>query len=280
MEGHRLLGCRWAALVRMCARRDGWPFLARLGGPGCVETASAVAWIRAGLPPEVAACTGGACCDPSAVRAAWVTAADFAWPPDVRGVPLGPVALAFEGRLACLARPRVALVGARACTETGRAHARRLAAEVVNAGGVVVSGLAWGIDAEAHRAAGGHTIAVLGQGLRAPMPAWQARLRDRILDAGGLVVSEFDADAPARPWTFPVRNRVLAALSRAVVVVEAGARSGARITADLALYMGREVLAVPGPPDAEASEGCRAMIEEGAIPAVSPAVVLAAAGLR
>ncbi len=274
------LGCRWASLVRMSARRDAWPFLVRLGGAGAVDTASPMAWVRAGLPPEVAGCTRAGCCDPTALRAGWVTAADRAWPPDLRGVPLGPVALAFEGSLGRLASTRVAIVGARACTETGRAAARALAHAVADAGGVVVSGLAWGIDAEAHRAAGGRTIAVLGQGLGAPMPAWQARLRDRVLEAGGLVVSEFDAHAPARPWTFPVRNRVLAALARAVVVVEAGARSGARITADLGLYMGREVLAVPGPPGGEASEGCRAMIEEGAIPAVSPAVVLAAAGLR
>jgi DNA processing protein len=150
---------------------------------------------------------------------------------------------------------------------------------VVDAGGVVVSGLAAGIDSEAHGAAGGQTIAVLGQGLLAPMPAWQCRVREAILADGGLVLSEFPPDAPAQTWTFPIRNRIIAGLAGAVVVVEAGQRSGARITARNALEYGREVLAVPGPLGAAASAGCLDLIEQGATMVRAIATVLQAARL-
>jgi DNA processing protein len=175
----------------------------------------------------------------------------------LRGVPHGPVALDVEGASALLHAPLVAIVGARACTGDGRRRAALLARHVVSEGGVVLSGGAWGIDAEAHGAAAGRTIAVLGQGLRAPMPGWQTRLRGELLARGGLVVSEMAPHAQARPWTFPVRNRILAALADVVVVVEAGERSGAGITARLAAEMGREVMAVPGSP------GCDALLADG-----------------
>jgi len=150
---------------------------------------------------------------------------------------------------------------------------------VAASGGVVVSGMAWGIDAEAHEAAGGATVAVLGQGLSAPMAAWATRLRASIVKQGGLVVSEFPALMPASKITFPIRNRVVAGLSRAVVVVEAAKRSGSRITAGLGRDYGREVLALPGPPEAEVSEGCLDLIEEGVTMVRSPRTVLAALGL-
>jgi DNA processing protein len=126
-----------------------------------------------------------------------------------------------------------------------------------------VSGLARGIDAEAHLAAAGRTIAVLGQGLYAPMAAWQRELRVRIVTSGGLVVSEFAPEMPGSTFTFPVRNRIIAGLSRGVIVVEAAARSGARNTATHALRLNLEVWAVPGPPDAVCSAGCLDLIEEG-----------------
>jgi DNA processing protein len=189
------------------------------------------------------------------------------------------VALGTEGNIDLLHAPAVGIVGARACTSTGRQWARRLAAAVVDAGGVVVSGLAHGIDAEAHMAARGRTVAVLGCGLRCRQPAWQAALRRSIVHSGGLVVSELPPDQPPAVWTFPVRNRVLAALSDVVVVVEAGSRSGARVTARWAVEYGRDVLAVPGPVDAPASVGCQALIDEGATPVDDVWSVLDAAGL-
>ncbi len=264
------LGCRWSALVAHAAGSDAWRSLVALGGPRSVAGAPSSAWVGAGLPPPVAACAGRGCCPPSERRSDWVCAGDRAWPPYLDHVPHGPVALAWEGNLSLLAAPRVAIVGARACTARGRAIAREVAAYVAVRGGVVVSGLAWGIDAEAHLAAAGSTIAVLGQGLRAAHPVWQVSLRRRVREAGGLLLSDLPSDQGPRPWTFPRRNRVLAALAPVVVVVEAGIRSGTRSTVRHALDMGREVYAVPGPPDSPTSEGCNLLIDEGAHPLAGP----------
>ena len=186
------------------------------------------------------------------------------WPVAFQGIDALPARLRAEGNLQLLLPPAVAVVGSRRCTATGRENARRVSRGVVAAGGVVVSGLAAGIDAEAHVAAGGRTIAVLGQGISSPMARWQQILRDQLLQAGGLVLSEFPDDAPGADWTFPRRNRVIAALSRAVVVVEAASRSGSKITAQHAVEIGRDVWAVPGPPDGVNCAGCLDLIEQGA----------------
>ena len=264
------LGCRWSALLAHAAGADAWRGIVALGGPRSVAGAPASAWVGAGLPPRVAACAGWGCCPPSERRSDWVCAGDRAWPPYLDNVSHGPVALAWEGNLSLLAASRVAIVGARACTARGRAIAREVAAYVAARGGAVVSGLAWGIDAEAHLAAAGSTIAVLGQGLRAAHPAWQVALRRRVREAGGLLLSDLPSDQGPRPWTFPRRNRVLAALAPVVVVVEAGVRSGTRSTVRHALDMGREVYAVSGPPDSPNSQGCNLMIDEGAHPLAGP----------
>ncbi len=194
----------------------------------------------------------------------WLRADAPEWPVPLRGLPGAPVALAYEGNLGLLAAPAVAIVGTRRCTATGRRLARELARAVVQAGGVVVSGLAAGIDAEGHIAAAGRTIAVLGQGLDSPMAGWQARLRERVLAEGGLVLSEYPPAQPAAAWTFPRRNRIIAGLACTTVVMEAGHRSGAKITAHNAAEYGRRVLAVPGLPDCESFAGCLDLIEEGA----------------
>ena len=147
-----------------------------------------------------------------------------------------------------LARPAVAVVGARACSPYGAQVARRLGRELAAAGLVVVSGLARGIDGEAHRGAleaGGVTVAVLGCGIDRDYPAAHAELARRIRERG-LVVSEYEPGVEPAPWRFPARNRIIAGLCAATVVVEARERSGALITADLALEEGRDVLAVPG----------------------------------
>lgn len=181
-----------------------------------------------------------------------------------------------------LARPAVALVGARACSAYGRSVARSLARELAAAGLVVVSGLARGIDGEAHRGAldaGGTTVAVLGCGVDRDYPAAHAELARRIA-ASGLVVSEYEPGVEPAPWRFPARNRIIAGLCRATVVVEARERSGALITADFALEEGRDVFAVPGEITSALSAGTNALLRLGATPATCAADILELYGLE
>ena len=176
-----------------------------------------------------------------------------------------------------LSRPAIAIVGARACSSYGRTVARSLAHDVAAAGLVVVSGMARGIDGEAHRGAldaGGRTIAVLGCGIDRDYPAAHTELARRIADSGGLVVSEYEPGVEPAPWRFPARNRIIAGLGRATLVVEARERSGALITADFALDEGRDVLAVPGEITSSLSAGTNALIKLGATPVGSAADVL------
>jgi DNA processing protein len=186
-----------------------------------------------------------------------------------------------SGRLEALSGPAVAIVGARSCTSYGRSVARSLAREVAAAGLVVVSGMARGIDGEAHRGAleaDGVTCAVLGCGIDRDYPAAHAELARRIC-ARGLVVSEYEPGVEPAPWRFPARNRIIAGLCRATIVVEARERSGALITADFALEEGREVLAVPGEITSSLSAGTNALIRLGATPVTSSADVLEVFGL-
>lgn len=165
-----------------------------------------------------------------------------------------------------LARPAVAIVGARACSSYGAQVARRLGREFAGAGLVVVSGLARGIDGEAHRGAlesGGATVAVLGCGVDRDYPAAHRELAQRIR-ADGLVVSEYEPGVEPAPWRFPARNRIIAGLSAVTVVIEARERSGALITADMALEEGRDVLAVPGEITSPLSAGTNALLKLGA----------------
>jgi len=180
------------------------------------------------------------------------------------------------GELELLGRPAVAVVGARACSSYGRSVTRSLARELAAAGLVVVSGMARGIDGEAHRGAlegGGPTIAVLGCGIDRDYPAAHAELARRICDEG-LVVSEYEPGVEPAPWRFPARNRIIAGLCQATVVVEARERSGALITADFALEEGRDVLAVPGEITSSLSAGTNALLKLGAAPVTCAADVL------
>jgi DNA processing protein len=173
-----------------------------------------------------------------------------------------------SGELADLSRPAVAIVGARACSAYGRSVARSLARELAAAGVVVVSGMARGIDGDAHRGAldaGGITVAVLGCGVDRDYPAAHAELARRICERG-LVVSEYEPGIEPAPWRFPARNRIIAGLCQATVVVEARERSGALITADFALEEGRDVLAVPGEITSALSGGTNALLRLGAVP--------------
>ena len=178
---------------------------------------------------------------------------------------------------AIAAGPVVAIVGSRRATAQGRALARGLAGRLGERGAVIVSGMAHGIDAAAHEGAlegGGLTVAVLGCGIDVPYPRRNRRLAGRIAETGALLSEYWPGTAPA-PWRFPARNRIVAGLAQAVAVVEAGRRSGALITADFALELGRPVLAVPGWPGALASEGCNGLLRAGAALLEGPEDVVA-----
>ncbi len=196
---------------------------------------------------------------------------DADYPEGLRHLADPPPLLFLRGNRELLRTPGLAVVGSRRATARGRSVARRLGAAVAGAGVSVVSGLALGVDGEAHRGAleaSGPTVAVLGRGADAAYPRSHWGLFRDILRRG-LVVSEFPPGTPALPHHFPRRNRILAALCRAVVVVEAAARSGALITVEHALDLGLDVFAVPGPIDQAPCRGSNGLLADGARPLVS-----------
>lgn len=221
--------------------------------------------------------------DPAA-RAGVLLRKDPLYPSALRAIFDPPERLYVRGHgsLTLLERAAVAIVGARACSGYGAHVARMLGRELAAAGLVVVSGLARGVDGAAHRGAlegGGRTIAVLGCGIDRTYPASHAELAQRISEHG-LILSEYEPGVEPAPWRFPARNRVIAGLAAATVVVEARQRSGALITADLALEEGREVLAVPGEITSALSAGTNALLRLGATPVTSAADVLEVFGLE
>jgi DNA processing protein len=196
-----------------------------------------------------------------------VTWADGDYPSRLREIPDPPLALFVRGEVADLDRPAVAIVGARRASGYGRRVAEELGRDLAGAGLVVVSGLAAGIDAAAHRgalAAGGRTVAVLGTGIDRVYPPWHRDLADEISGSGALV-TEFGPGEPPRPGHFPQRNRIVSGLTVATVVVEAGERSGSLITARHALEQNRAVFAVPGPLGPSRHAGPHRLIREGAV---------------
>lgn len=193
-----------------------------------------------------------------------ITIQDDAYPALLREIHAPPAALFVQGRLP--SGPAVAIVGTRKATSVGRALAEDLGRELAANGVVVVSGLALGIDGAAHRGAldvAGPTVAVLGCGLDICYPPDHARLQGAIACTGA-VVSEYPLGTPPRPFRFPARNRIIAGLVLGVVVVEAQLKSGALITAQMALESGREVFAVPGSPRHAASAGPNRLLRDGA----------------
>jgi DNA processing protein len=207
-----------------------------------------------------------------------------AFPQLLRAIHDPPAGLFLRGgsEPAILSRPAVAVVGARASSGYGASVARSLGRGLAAAGLVVVSGLARGIDAEAHRGAleaETPTVAVLGCGIDRDYPAAHAELARRVANAG-LIVSEYAPGVEPAPWRFPARNRIVAGLCAATVVVEARERSGALITADLALEEGREVFAVPGEITSSLSAGTNALLKLGAAPLTSASDVLASFGIE
>jgi DNA processing protein len=180
------------------------------------------------------------------------------------------------------ASPGVAVVGTRSCTRYGRSLARAYGRAAADAGWPVISGLARGIDGEAHLGvvdAGGRGIAVLGSGPDVVYPAEHRALSDSLLRLGGALVTEYPPGAPPEAWRFPPRNRVIAGLAKAVVVVEAGETGGALITAGIAAEHGLTVLAVPGDVGRPSSTGCNLLIRDGAVPVLSASDFVAAISL-
>jgi DNA processing protein len=189
-----------------------------------------------------------------------------AYPARLRELPDPPAMLYVVGDATLLSGPCVAMVGARQCSRYGFGAAFDIAAGLAGAGITVVSGLAYGIDRQAHLgglSGPGRSVAILGTGLDLVYPDANLDVW-RELAAGGAVVSEFAPGTPPRAANFPVRNRIIAGMSLGVMVVEAAERSGSLITARLALEQGREVFALPGPVNLPTFAGCHALLSQGA----------------
>jgi DNA processing protein len=255
------------------------------GDPVAALAAGYSAWRAAGLDPRQVAALRHP--DGAALHSArdWLAAPghqligwhDSAYPPLLRRIASPPLALFVAGDATMTWRPAVAVVGSRAATATGREHAAGFASAIARAGLVVASGLASGIDAAAHRAAlaagAGTTVAVLGCGPDIAYPATHAGLLGEVAASGAVVSEHLPGIQPRREF-FPSRNRILAGLSLATLVVEAGERSGALITARQAADAGREVFAIPGSIRSPLSRGCHRLIRDGAGLVESPAELL------
>ena len=202
----------------------------------------------------------------AALGAKVIGAAEPEMPPQLRAISDPPAVLFVRGEPAVLSALQIAIVGSRRATRAGGRIAYRLAGELAGRGLVVTSGLAQGIDAEAHRGAleaGGRTVAVLGSSLDRIYPASHRRLAERIAGQGALV-SEFPFGTSPVRWNFPWRNRIISGLSLGVLVVEAAERSGSLITARLGADQGREVFAVPGSILNPLAAGCHRLLRDGA----------------
>lgn len=234
--------------------------------------------LRAGvgrlIPPEDAPGVRQAWARINSIEAWMITFWDSSYPGVLRQLADPPAILYGRGRW--LEGPALAIVGARRPTDIGRRFTERLAAELAAAGLVIVSGLARGIDAAAHRGAletGGRTVAVLGCGIDRVYPPEHARLYNRISEHG-LLLSEYPPGIAPLPGHFPARNRIISGLSQGTLVIEAARDSGSLITAEFALEQGREVMAVPGGIDRKTSYGPNLLIKQGAHPVTEASEIL------
>jgi DNA processing protein len=268
----------WIALnmIRGIGSRTANQLIERFGSPAGVFAASRLALEKAGLKPEtIQELHDSEILDKANAEierleqlgARVVTLEDEEYPPLLREIHDPPIALYVRGDLkrAC-ERPCVAVVGSRRCSTYGINAAQSLSRDLAANGVTIVSGMARGIDAAAHRGAleaGGMTIAVVGTGLEKTYPKEHKKLEDEIV-ANGAVISEFPLGTPPLPQNFPYRNRVLSGLCVGVMVVEAAEHSGSLITARLAYEQGREVSAVPGNITSQTSFGPNFLIKDGA----------------
>lgn len=203
------------------------------------------------------------------------------YPKELADLARPPSELFAIGRSSALSKPRVAIVGTRNSSAYGERITRTLTRVLVRSGVSIVSGMARGIDAAAHRTAledGGNTVAVLGTGVDVPYPVGH-RLLHRAIGEQGLVLSENPPGTRAGQGAFPKRNRIIAALAPVTIVVEAGFRSGALNTASQALELGRTVAAVPGPIDSDQSRGSNQLLRDGAVLIAAPDDALALLGV-
>nr|WP_296054038.1 DNA-processing protein DprA [uncultured Blautia sp.] len=205
------------------------------------------------------------------------------YPEKLNNYPKMPEILFVKGRLPDRKKPSIAIVGARACSTYGRIQAFRYAKVLSSAGVQIISGMAYGIDAEAHKGAlegGTATYAVLAGGVDICYPAGNKALYERILREGGGIISEQPPGMRARNYFFPARNRIISGLADMVLIVEAREKSGSLITAQWALDQGKTVYAIPGPVNEELSIGCHKLIYDGAGIAYSPEILLRELGMN
>ena len=191
---------------------------------------------------------------------------DEAYPSELKEIHDPPIVLYVKGELPAKDLLRIAVVGSRYASSHGLKLAEQISHDLANSGVAVVSGLAKGIDTAAHRgalSAKAPTVAVLGSGLSLIYPPENKKIASEIASTGALI-SEYSMTLPPKPGNFPVRNRIISGLSRAVLVAEAREKSGALITADLALEQGRDVYALPGPADSVKARGSNSLLKQGA----------------
>jgi DNA processing protein len=196
-----------------------------------------------------------------------VISTDHEYPELLRHIHDPPKQLFVRGSIEALQSPMIAVVGSRKATAYGKRHAESIVLSLSKAGFTIASGLAYGIDTWAHQASleAGRSVAVLANGLNSPLMHWQDKLADQIVARGGAVISEFPLDMPALKHHFLLRNRIIAGLSYATLVVEAADKSGALVTANSALRDNRIVAAIPGDIDRATSAGCLKLLRDGAL---------------
>lgn len=207
----------------------------------------------------------------------FLTPVDSGYPPLLKNIYNPPLALYITGSAEAMLFSSLAVIGTRAPTTYGRANAKSFSYRLAQAGITIVSGLARGIDTEAHEGAllaSGKTVAVVGSALDKLYPSENRDLARRIVGNGGAVISEYPFGRSADRQTFPMRNRIISGLSGAILVVEAGTASGTLITTDHALEQGRSVMAIPGRIDHASAQGCHKLIKDGARLVETPEEVL------
>lgn len=213
----------------------------------------------------------------------YLTIFDEDYPRLLREIYDPPVILYYKGEIKSADERAVAIVGTRKMTGYGKLVTEKFARDLAGAGITVVSGLARGVDTQAHKTTvenKGRTLAILGGGLMNIFPPENTHLAQKIAEGFGAVISEFPPDQPSLPGNFPARNRIISGLSKAVLVTEAAEDSGSLITAKCALEQGREVFAVPGPITSEFSRGPSVLIKQGAILVTSTEEILGELGIE
>ena len=209
----------------------------------------------------------------------FLTITDPLYPSELREIPYAPPVLFYQGNIELLKQPKIAIVGTRFCSTMAKNFTFQFSRSLSRAC-CIISGLAYGIDREAHQGALARTIGILGQGLGCKKTSYQRELCDQILKHHGLLLSEFHPEKSAQKWTFIQRNRTIAGLSKALIVSEAPKKSGALISAQNALDFNREVYAVPNHPFHQNAEGCLQLLRDGAHIALSASQIVDDLGLE